>query len=769
MAVPQTILEALINQLRLCATVTDGDCQVAAVLWTDQKSEWKSAIDEIRLQLPEVVSLGDYAPEKGRGPAIWLRCVVDKTIKVDGIGPKTIPIIYIPGFSRNHLRADANPAASVEPLVYLVYRGKVWCQPNQNDWGVVSFISNQAGLGLQLARDEATQVAVLNSLGELITEPLSQLRGRMLVADDFNRLVTPDIVKSILQWMDAPDAFRAKCNEASWAAFSSQVASQFSFNVGTDGRITALERLCGAKGQWAGVWSRFEENPTIYQGLVAALPSIQVTDLLEPVTHWCSAADGRSADLEGAVLGLVGKPIFTVREGLPKLDKEYGELRRTVWAKLGRAKAAACLEPLTSLAQLSATPLSGTNPETFRNTYAEKGWKVDAAFIRVVCLTSEHDLPAFRRLATALYHEWADASAREFQKAVLRNGLTNLATSTVVEVSQGGCIIFADGLRYDVGQGLADSLKSRGLTVSVESRWAALPTVTATAKPAVSPVARTFIGKQMPADFAPVDTEGNSVVAALIRKTLEVQGYQILKGPNVRPASSEAKGWVELGKIDTRGHDMEADMAKQLDDEIESLSKSVQALFDAGWKSVRIVTDHGWLLLPGGLPKVDLPRLLTESRWARCAVANNGTPSDTVPVSWFWNQGETVHTPPGISCFNKSPEYTHGGLSIQECLIPDITVRSSIAATATAMIRDVSWNKYRCLVECSGSLAGMKVDIRVGAPTGKSALPAPKSVPEDGHLSIPVDDIYEGQNLYVVLLGADNQPVAQRSTKLGQS
>jgi hypothetical protein len=418
---------------------------------------------------------------------------------------------------------------------------------------------------------------------------------------------------------------------------------------------------------------------------------------------------------------------------------------------------------------LSATPLSGTNPETFRNTYVEKGWKVDAAFIRVVCLTSEHDLPAFRRLATALYHEWADASAREFQKAVLRNGLTNLATSAVVEVSQGGCIIFADGLRYDVGQRLAESLKSRGLTVSLGSRWAALPTVTATAKPAVSPVARTFIGKQMPADFAPVDTEGNSVVAALIRKTLEVQGYQILKGPNVRPVSAEAKGWVELGKIDTRGHDMEADMAKQLDDEIESLSKSVQALFDAGWKSVRIVTDHGWLLLPGGLPRVDLPRLLTESRWARCAVANNGTPSDTVPVSWFWNQGETVHTPPGISCFNKSPEYTHGGLSIQECLIPDITVRSSIVATATAMIRDVSWNKYRCLVECSGSFAGMKVDIRAGAPTGKSALPAPKSVPEDGHLSIPVDDIYEGQNLYVVLLGADSQPVAQRSTKLGQS
>lgn len=769
MAVPQTILEALINQLRLCATVADGDCQVAAVLWTDQKSEWKSAIDDIRLQLPELVSLGDYAPDKGRGPAIWLRCVVDKTVQVAGIGPTTVPIIYIPGFSRNNLRADESTPDSIEPLVYLVYRGKVWCQPNQNDWGVVSFISNQAGLGLQLARDEATQTAVLNSLGELITEPLNQLRGRTLVADDFNRLVTPDIVKSLLQWMDSPDVFKAKCNEASWAAFSNQITSQFSFNVVNDGRLTALERLCGARGPWAGVWSRFEENPTIYPGLVAAMPAVQSSDLITPVTHWCAAADRRSAELESEVGALVGNPITGAREALVKLDKEYGELRSTVWARLGRAKAAACLEPLASLAHLSAAALTGTNPETFRNAYVDKGWKVDAAFIRVVCLTSEHDLPTFRRLATALYHEWADASAREFQKAVLRNGLTNSATSPSIEVGQGGCIIFADGLRYDVGQGLAESLKNRGHNVTVDSRWAALPTVTATAKPAVSPVVRKFAGKQMPADFAPIDAEGNSVVAALIRKTLEGQGYQILKGPSVRPASSEAKGWVELGKIDTRGHDMESEMAKQLEDEIESLSKSVQSLFDAGWKSVRIVTDHGWLLLPGGLPKVDLPRLLTESRWARCAVASNGTPNDTVPVSWFWNQGETVHTPPGISCFNKSPEYTHGGLSVQECLIPDITVRAGTAATVLATLRDVTWNKYRCLVECSGDFAGMKVDIRAGAPTGKSALPAPKPVPEDGHLSIPVDDIYEGQNLFVVLLGADNQPVAQRSTKLGQS
>ena len=769
MSAPQTIIEALATQLRLCATVTDGEYPVAAVLWTDQNAEWKPALDELRRQIPELVSLGSYAPEKGQGPAIWLRCVVDKTVKVDGIGEKTVPIIYVPGFSRNQLRADSSTSPIVEPLVELVFRGKVWCQPNLNDWGVISFISNQAGLALQVARDNATQAAILNSVSELITEPLIPMRGRTLVADDFNRLVTPDIVKSLLQWLDASDAFKARCTDASWAAFGSQVAGQFGLNFVTDGRLTALERLSGAQGSWTGVWSRFEENPTIYPGLVAAVAALRPADLLAPASHWCASSDKRVAELESAVADLVSKPISEVRIHLPKQAAEASALRATVWAKLGRAKAAFCFEPLEELCRLTASTLSGTNPETFRNAYVDKAWKTDAAFIRVLCLTGEHELPAFRKLAAKLYQEWADVSAREFQKAVKRNGLTDLASSPLVDVGPGGCIIFADGLRYDVGQTLAEALKNAGLSVTVDSRWAALPSVTATAKPAVSPVARTFIGKQMPADFAPLDAKGDSVLAATIRKTLETVGYQILKGPNVCPVSPEAKGWVELGKIDTRGHEMESEMAKQLEDEVEGLVNAVKALFASGWKLIRIVTDHGWLLLPGGLPKVDLPRFLTESRWARCAVSANGTPADTVAVSWFWNGGETVHTPPGIFCFNKSPEYTHGGVSIQECLIPDITVRSGNLVLTSASIKDVTWSKYRCLVECAGGFAGMKVDIRVGSPSGVSALGAPKLVPEDGHLSIPVDDTHENKSLWVVLLGVDGQPVAQRVTQLGQS
>ena len=38
----------------------------------------------------------------------------------------------------------------------------------------------------------------------------------------------------------------------------------------------------------------------------------------------------------------------------------------------------------------------------------------------------------------------------------------------------------------------------------------------------------------------------------------------------------------------------------------------MDGLLDAGWQQVVVVTDHGWLYVPGGLPKVELPYYLTK-------------------------------------------------------------------------------------------------------------------------------------------------------------
>ena len=124
----------------------------------------------------------------------------------------------------------------------------------------------------------------------------------------------------------------------------------------------------------------------------------------------------------------------------------------------------------------------------------------------------------------------------------------------------------------------------------------------------------------------------------------------------------------------------------------------------AGWKRVRVVTDHGWLLVPGGLPKTDLPGALTDNRWGRCAALKTGAISEERLFPWYWNSSQYFALADGVSCFRKGEEYTHGGLSLQECLTLHLTVTPSEAVHAAAAIEltDVAWKGLRCTVAAPG-------------------------------------------------------------------
>ena len=56
----------------------------------------------------------------------------------------------------------------------------------------------------------------------------------------------------------------------------------------------------------------------------------------------------------------------------------------------------------------------------------------------------------------------------------------------------------------------------------------------------------------------------------------------------------------------------------------------IGALLKAGWSEVVVVTDHGWLLVPGGLPKVELKSFLAEHRWGRCATLKSGAQTNAL-------------------------------------------------------------------------------------------------------------------------------------------
>ena len=206
----------------------------------------------------------------------------------------------------------------------------------------------------------------------------------------------------------------------------------------------------------------------------------------------------------------------------------------------------------------------------------------------------------------------------------------------------------------------------------------------------------------------------------------------------------------------------------QIDAELERLTERIVGLLDAGWKTVRVVTDHGWLLLPGGLPTVKLPRHLTETRWARCAVIAGESTPEVMRTAWHWNETEYFATPPGIACFSRSEWYAHGGLSVQECLIPDIHVERASERSAAAAIDSITWRGLRCFVEATTKGGRVTADLRLERPTGLSVVAAAKLVEEDGAVSLVLaDDSHEEARLVLVLVDDAGDILSQRPTRVG--
>ena len=87
-----------------------------------------------------------------------------------------------------------------------------------------------------------------------------------------------------------------------------------------------------------------------------------------------------------------------------------------------------------------------------------------------------------------------------------------------------------DGLRFDLAKSLESHLQQQGYAVESEVTWAALPSVTATAKPAISPIRHLARGQEVNSDFEPsVAATGQSLKGGYhFKKMLIDNGWQVL-------------------------------------------------------------------------------------------------------------------------------------------------------------------------------------------------------------------------------------------------
>jgi hypothetical protein len=416
--------------------------------------------------------------------------------------------------------------------------------------------------------------------------------------------------------------------------------------------------------------------------------------------------------------------------------------------------------------------LGGDSADAMAKLYADGGYLADDAAMRALaCVKTGEDTTAVQAAVRCVYLPWLEDTARHFQECVAAKALPTVGRQDGVEAEAGECILFADGLRFDLSQRLGARASERQLEVSTGWCWAALPTVTATAKPAVSPIAGKLRGVHLDADFSPEITDsGEELTTDRFRKLLFAAGFQALgPGESGDARAKDARAWTEYGEFDKLGHRLQGKLAARIEDQLELLLERVQGLLKAGWKRVRVVTDHGWLLVPGGMPKVQLPKYLAESRWSRCASIIDSSRVE-VPVSgWSWNPHERFAYAPGVHCFVAGQEYAHGGVSLQECLIPVLAFASTGAPVdMNFTVSEIQWVGMRCRVRVQPAAEGLWAGLRTKPNVPESSITESKALDADGRAALLVaDDSLEGTMASLVIVDASGRVACKEATTVG--
>lgn len=769
--------QALIDALHSAANGNSHTTTpAAAVLWPDKEGQWQAAIPALKKLMPSLCELGAYTPEERRGPAVWLKCALAGSlpeVQLEGV-----PVVYLPGVSRAELRAIESCPRDLQPLAELQYRGVFWSQVNAKDWTLGAFLaSKNGGLGLDVAQDKATQEALLQALqaGVLLDRSVDDLKGRTINAEWLLSLLAPNPTRDLLLWMNEPELARRQWGDVLWDVFNKRCKADFGFDPVADGVLVAAERLAKAQGKWAAVAELYRDSFGSFPNVFGLLGKVQPPQLglfpdQELLSGYPQVNEQSESTLRYALSACGSMVAPQARAAVLAAEKEHGARRGWLWARMGRSPLAIALGHLALLAERSASVPIGQTPAELAADYQQTGWQVDqAALYALGCVHAKADLEAVSDALRAMYLPWMEEAARRLQEAAkAAGGLPPLPTEQNNGVGAGTCTVFVDGLRYDTAVQLQQRLSALGGT-TLSTRWTSLPSVTASGKAWCSPVSAHIAGTAEDSEFEPrVASDGKPLSGHNFRKLLNEHGVQPLEKHET--GNPQGRAWTEAGDLDHYGHEHGVRLARDLGTQLDQVVERVTELSDAGWKRVRVVTDHGWLLMPGGLPKSELAKHQTETRWGRCAVLKDSAHGTPLTFGWDWYKAVQVAYAPGVSSFIAGAEYAHGGISLQECLVPVLQLEcvGAAGATATVTIKSVTWKGLRCTVVVDGGAPGQRIDIRTKAALASSSLASSDKPLEGGKASLAVaDDEQMAAAAVVVVLSADGEVLQKQATTVG--
>ena len=407
-------------------------------------------------------------------------------------------------------------------------------------------------------------------------------------------------------------------------------------------------------------------------------------------------AEIKSLDTDAAWLGF-----------LSEHQSAFAARKANYWAKSNQAPQWEILSQTMSLLQAvqafqtEIDHIADANQLIRRYAAPTGWWQIDRAYreLRQSIGNAIGSYDRLRQRAGRSYHRFLEQLNNRFAELLSSHQKWDLnafppQTTTwndLVKVRKGArtAVIFVDALRLELAHALVERLQ-RDLDpgdLNLNSRLVTLPAVTDVCMPALLPD-----GDKRKVNYADgwqvtIGASGNLAVKAeriayLREKYAKIQVYneisELLKTPTDQiPGSAElyVTFHTALDSIGEEAHELALTVFSEV---LKDVEQAIRKFREAEIAEIHIVTDHGFLLLDDvseadKVPVKDVPAFKKSSRYL-VGQGLGHTDQLRFPIpgaedleGWFARGIGVLRTPGKYN-------YTHGGLSLQEVVIPCLTV-----------------------------------------------------------------------------------------------
>ena len=714
------------------------DQRLRVVLWFDEKEEFAPFLAQGGFSPPDAgFRLLQYDREQGHGQ-LWLKAqMVWETRHLPEEERRELrTVLYLP-FGPEALDAQNGHE---EPLAYLLeykFSGRMWLVDGKkptlftflrkHSVSLPEFQREQRALwegGKEsllakliarfLDRDAAfwKQPLTPTRAVELLLGPLDELLLPFLAdpANEAGRLQRTGLLQEFRDCIAHEFGFTHPLeNPEEWAReFTIRLAMAEcyeAFGAPGDFPFPAMVPPQAHRNRWVSFlrrWMSHQEFALAYRRLMAGLePAFDLYG-------WSSGKTGRPQSmLHLALARWRGRfEEFTAASGSRSqvsewLDAHAGEIKEEVagyWAALPDGVPGWALlrdlEALHRVCRDGLTEASGlTEARKFVDAYTARWLDADRLYRRLfVAVRGQHGMESILTAAKLVYGHFLQTVNGQFFTSLEKEGAwesqkprgVQQHASELWSGDQQVAVIVSDALRADLAQEIQSI---RDAEVEIDHWIASTPTITPVGMTAMLPLSKPpaivlSAGKTEILDdqFGDLSVKANRVKLLAERagaSTLSLS--ELLQAPaNPHP---EARRLVVFTKeIDDIGEATGIEVCKHLGAMVEDIRSAIRKLHAWGIPTVHVATDHGFLLIPQGGPQASLPAGACIKKSPRYAILAEGAVVDAFVRPVRLDSRHRVAYPPGVATFTVAPEYMHGGLSLQEIVIPHIVSRATSRA-----------------------------------------------------------------------------------------